>query len=317
MKSRNQILKWLALLFVIVFSTMGAEAQTGPYPDATPIQIVCITGVTEPYGVIPTSGSTYVWTVDGVTTSPNWNLSATNTNLATVLWNTAGVYRVQIRETTPQNCTQPLPIEVVVTVSPLPTATIGGGVPVCQNGTAPVITFTATGGTAPYIFTYNVNGGPAQTVTSTGNTATVIAPVTAFGTFAYNLVSVTDASGTACLNPQTGSTTVTVNELPTATIGGSTELCQNAPPTDITFTGTGGTAPYIFTYNVNGGPAQTVTTTTGNSVTVSVATTAAGVFAYNLVSVADASGTICSQAQTGTATVTVTPLPVTSPIYHN
>jgi hypothetical protein len=36
--------------------------------------------------------------------------------------------------------------------------------------------------------------------------------------------------------------------LPVATISGTTDVCQNAAQPLITFTGSGGTAPYTFTY---------------------------------------------------------------------
>ena len=38
------------------------------------------------------------------------------------------------------------------------TATITGGTTVCQNATGVVVTFTGSGGTAPYTFTYTING---------------------------------------------------------------------------------------------------------------------------------------------------------------
>lgn len=118
--------------------------------------------------------------------------------------------------------------------------------------------------------------------------------------------------GAGCSNTatMTGSATVTVNPLPTATISGTATVCQNATAPDITFTGANGTAPYTFTYTINGGSNQTVTTVVGNSVTVSVPTGTSGTFSYNLVSIA---GQFCSQAQTGSATVTVkTPAGITS-----
>jgi len=88
-------------------------------------------------------------------------------------------------------------------------------------------------------------------VVSTGDVATVTAPTTAAGTFTYLLVSVQDASGTTCSNPQTGTAVITVNPLPTATITGTTAVCQNAAPAPVvTFTGAGGTAPYTFTYTL-------------------------------------------------------------------
>lgn len=68
-------------------------------------------------------------------------------------------------------------------------------------------------------------------------------------------------------------------------------------------------APYTFSYTINGGPVQTITTVAGNSITLAVPTAIAGTFTYALVSVRDASSTVCSQAQTGSAIVTVNPLP--------
>src|ERR1035437_4533236 len=55
-----------------------------------------------------------------------------------------------------------------------------------------------------------------------------------------------------------------------ATISGTISVCQHTTNPDITFTGSGGTSPYTFTYNINGGPDLNVTSVTGsNSATVS------------------------------------------------
>jgi gliding motility-associated-like protein len=196
--------------------------------------------------------------------------------------------------------------QVTITVNPLPTATIAGTTTVCQNGTAPTITFTGANGTAPYTFTYNINGGANQTVSSgAGTTATVTAPTATAGTFTYNLVSVTSAMG--CSQNQTGSAVITVNPLPTATIAGTTSVCQNGTAPTITFTGANGTAPYTFTYTINGGVNQTVSSGAGATATVTAPTATSGTFTYNLISVTSAMG--CSQNQTGTTTITVNPLP--------
>jgi len=202
------------------------------------------------------------------------------------------------------------PSAIVLTINPLPTASISGTTAVCQNSLSPDITFTGSGGTAPYTFTYTVNGGSAQTVTTTsGNSVTVPQVTTSSGSFIYSLVSVRDASSTACSNAQSGTSTITVNPLPTATISGTTAVCENDASPKVTFTGTSGTAPFTFTYNVNGGASQTVTTTSGNSVDVSQITSTPGSFVYNLISVSDASSTACSNNQSGTSTITVNPLP--------
>ncbi|OXB00210.1 hypothetical protein B0A75_09710, partial [Flavobacterium oncorhynchi] len=230
------------------------------------------------------------------------SISLTNYTAVT----TSGTY--YIKGTNANGCFTVKP--VVVTINPLPTASVGATGPVCQNGTAPVVTFTGAGGTAPYTFTYKINSGSNLTVTTvSGNSVNVPAPTTTAGSFVYTLVSVKDASTTACTQAQNGFTTVTINPLPTAAISGTTAVCYNGTEPLVTFTGSNGTAPYTFTYKINGGANNTVTTTSGNSVTVEAPTDATGTFAYTLVSVKDASSTACEQTQTGTATITVKALP--------
>ena len=203
-------------------------------------------------------------------------------------------------------CSQSQSGSVTIVVNPLPTATIRGATTVCQNASSPNVTFTGANGTAPYTFTYQINGGANTTVTTTsGNSVTVSAPTGSAGSFIYSLLSIQDASTTTCSKLQSGSVTIVINPLPTAIITGTTSLCQNSAAPNITFTGASGTAPYTFTYKLNGGSNQTVTTTSGNSVTVSVPTNAFGTFVYTLVSVQDASPTSCSRVQSGSATVTV------------
>ncbi|WP_343584137.1 gliding motility-associated C-terminal domain-containing protein [Flavobacterium sp.] len=204
---------------------------------------------------------------------------------------------------------------VVVTVNPLPTASVVAAGPVCQGDTSPVVTFRGADGTAPYTFTYNINGGSNLTVsTVSGNSVNVPVSTAAAGSFVYTLVSVADSSSTACTQPQNGFTTSIVNPLPTASISGTAEVCHNGTAPAVTFTGANGTAPYTFTYKINGGDDQTVITTAGNSVAVDAPTDTAGTFTYTLVSVKDGSSIACEQAQTGTATITVKVLP-TAVIY--
>ncbi|TRX38309.1 PKD domain-containing protein [Flavobacterium restrictum] len=105
---------------------------------------------------------------------------------------------------------------------------------------------------------------------------------------------------------------------PTASISGSTSVCQGAASPQITFTGAGGTAPYTFTYNVTGVPTnQTITTSSGDSVTIPAPTNAAGSFVYTLVSVKDSSNPLQTQNQTGTATVTVNAPPTVDFTFTN
>ncbi|MFV5695229.1 PKD domain-containing protein [Flavobacterium sp. LB3P122] len=103
----------------------------------------------------------------------------------------------------------------------LPTATITTNTTsVCTNGTQPVITFTGIGGTAPYTFTYKINGGPdIITSQSTGDILTLNVPTSTTGSFVYTLVSVKDSTNATQM--QSAAVTVTVNPQPDATLNGS------------------------------------------------------------------------------------------------
>ncbi|HRF19537.1 MAG TPA: PKD domain-containing protein, partial [Chitinophagaceae bacterium] len=177
-----------------------------------------------------------------------WNFGDANTSIAnnpTHVYAAPGAYTVKYAVITDVGCLSDTASHIV-TVSPLPTATVSGATDVCLNAPSPNVTFTGAVGTAPYTFTYNINGGPNQTVTTTsGNSVTVSVPTNTVGTFTYNLVSVQDASPNLCSQAQTGSVVINVNPLPTATIDGTITVCENAPSPNITFTAGGGaTAPY-------------------------------------------------------------------------
>jgi gliding motility-associated-like protein len=235
----------------------------------------------------------------------------TNQN-ASHIYTTPGVYNVTLFA---HNSCDTTSKTQQITINPLPTATISGGTTVCQNSPAPVITFTGANGTAPYTFTYTLNGTAKTVKTVSGNNVTVPAQTTTSGTFIYSLISVQEGSSAACSQPQTGSATVVVNPLPTASISGTKGVCLGDSPAQITLTGANGTAPYTFTYNIDGGTSQIITTTTGNNVTISVPTTNAVTFKYNLISVSDASiNGGCSQLQAGSAIITVNPIPTVADI---
>lgn len=200
-----------------------------------------------------------------------------------------------------------------ISINSLPTATISGTAAVCQNSPSPDITLTGANGTAPYTFTYTLNGIGKTVKTTSGNSITVSAPTTNSGTFTYSLVSVQEGSASTCSQAQTGTAVVTVTSLPTATISGTAGVCLNSTA-PLTFTGTNGTAPYTFTYNINGGPDQLITTVAGNSISIPAPTNAAGTFTYNLVSVKDAGVNTCNKPLALSATITVNPTPAVNDI---
>ncbi|MCA0349148.1 MAG: hypothetical protein LCH35_07800, partial [Bacteroidetes bacterium] len=187
-------------------------------------------------------------------------------------------------------------------VNPKPTATISGAVSICSGQTA-TINFTGTPNAV-----INFSGG-SVTLNAAG-TATFTTPALS-ATTSYSLIDVT-IPATGCSSIFTDSITITVYDLPTATISGTTTVCVNDAQPSITFTGANSTSPYTFTYLDPAGATQTITTTTGSSIGLSVSTAIAGTFNYQLVSVSNSTTPVCSQNQSGTATVTVNPLPSVS-----
>ncbi len=171
----------------------------------------------------PGSFSTYAWTPGGATTA---SIAAT----------ASGNYTVTV---TANGCTA-TSAPIVVTVNPLPTATISGTTLLYQNSAAPNITFTGANGTAPYTFTYTINNGTQQTVVSSGTTATVSVPTTTAGTFTYALVSVKDASATLCSATVSGSAVVTI--YPQLTAPGNALGFNAALPTAVTINQTASVA---------------------------------------------------------------------------
>lgn len=191
---------------------------------------------------------------------------------------------------------------VSVVVVPTPTVSVtGNNGPICSNDTA---TFTLSG-TANAVVTYTLNGGSNQTITLTGGSATVNVS-NATSNQVLNLVSVDNG---VCSVAASGSSTVVVNPLPTATISGTnTPVCSGG---NAQFTLTG-TADSVVTYSINGGSNATATLTGGTAtITVSGAVVAQ---TLNLVSVSSGS---CSTSLSDSATVTINALPSASIAANN
>ena len=129
----------------------------------------------------------------------------------------------------------------------------------CDGGTRPLsVAFT---GTAPFNFTYAINGVSQAPISTSSNPYIINA--TLAGT--YTIVNVTDNTG--CTNTGSGSTTITYFPKPTGIISGGGELCRGSSTTlTMTFTGV---APFTFTYT-DGTTPVTVTGHPTNVYTASV-----------------------------------------------
>ena len=109
------------------------------------------------------------------------------------------------------------------------TATIDGTTAVCINDAAPNITFTGSGGTFPYTFTYKDKNGTEQTIMSSAssNTATLSVPTSSPGAFNYTLVRVSDGNhDTQDITGQV--TTVTVSAIPDASFTFTNNQCSGS-----------------------------------------------------------------------------------------
>ena len=178
-----------------------------------------------------------------------------------------------------------------ITVHPNTTPTFTQLGPYCQNGTPASLPATSN------------NGSIA------GSWSPAIIATAAVGNTTYNFTPTSVATPTCA----TGATmTISIAPLPSATISGTTTVCQSAAQPNITFTGSGSTPPYTFNYTINDGTNNTpnTVTTTGaaSSITVPASTGTAGIFTYTLTSVAVGS---CSNNVNGqSAIVTVNAIPV-------
>ncbi|MFO7575933.1 MAG: hypothetical protein R6W67_12330, partial [Bacteroidales bacterium] len=93
----------------------------------------------------------------------------------------------------------------------------------------------------------------------------------------------------------------------TGSVSGPASVCQGSSA-EVTFSGEGGTAPYTFTYTINGGEETTVTTIGADtSVNVTVATDTPGTYKYDLIRITDS--TPETQTLSSSTEVVVHPVP--------
>ncbi|MCX2480448.1 gliding motility-associated C-terminal domain-containing protein, partial [Pedobacter sp. MC2016-15] len=186
----------------------------------------------------------------------------------------------------------------------LPTGTISGNTEVCEGPTSSIITFKGFGGTAPYNFTYKIGNGVAQTVRSDASgVATVGQSNGIVGTYLYTLLSVSDATTTACENAQTGIVTIKVNpnttlNLTSAPATAAQTVCLNCAVNNITYQ-----AENANSVTVSGLPAGLTSTSVNGKLTITGTATALGTFTYTVT----AAGICTTEVLTGTITVTESP----------
>src|ERR1035437_8789917 len=267
----------------------GAISGTATQCGGLTGQIYSITAVT--------GATTYTWTVP-----TGWSVAggAGTTSIA-VTTGSAG-QNGNITVTAGNSCgtSSPRSISVTVTAVPATPGAISGTATQCGGLTGQIYSITAVTGATTYTWTvptgWSVTGG-AGTTSITVTT----------GSAGQN-GNITVTAGNICGTSSASSLSVTVRPTPTATISGTTAVCQNATVPNITFTNPQ-TLPITITYNINGSNQSTINVGASTTANVGAPTNAAGTYAYNLVSVVYQTGPVCSNTITGTATVTINPIP--------
>ena len=210
MKSKNQILKWLALLFVLFASTMAAWAQPAGLTQSGD-HSVCL-GETKDYGVDPTANTTYLWTITPIISGNGSFTTGTTSNLTSIKWTTAGTARLELSETNVTGCN--ITVSIVVTVNSTPILTITNPAAICAPGTIDLTAAAITAGsTLP-------TGTSLSYWTNAAATTPLATPtaVTASGTY---YIKAGTAAGCSDLKP----VNVTVNPVPVLTLHDPAAIC--------------------------------------------------------------------------------------------
>lgn len=173
--------------------TVDIQAPDGASPDGTP-------------------GSTYEWSILEPGFTGTLTVTNGNSNKAEIVWQTpVGIYTIQVIETNGTCEGTPITFEVEVIAGPT-TPTVTPETPICSGDDA----IFEIAGAPGSVVTYNINGGPDQTVTiGAGGTVDVVENgVTADTTITITSIA-NSADPGACSSSVNVTATVVVTAQPT------------------------------------------------------------------------------------------------------
>lgn len=312
MKTKHGLLK-LTLVLLLSAGGLGLRAQVGGLTQ-TGDMTVCL-NATEIYGVIPTAGSTYTWSIlagsGGAGTITN---GAAPNNLISVNWISAGVCTLQVIET--NALCSGIPVNIQIDVLPaLVSGIASADQTIAYNGIpAPISSTVPTGGNSIYTYQweYSVDGGTTWVAIAGANSLTY-APGALTQTTRYHLVQ---TSGSGCGTVTTNNVTINVQSLLVpGTAAADQTICYNAAPEPITSTApTGGDGSYTYQWesSVDGG----ITWVTEAGAT-SLSYAPGALTQTTLYRLNQTAGGGSGSATTNSITITVLQQVITSPIWHN
>lgn len=311
MKTKLRLLK-LIMTIILTACISGAMAQVGGLAN-TGDMTVCVNS-TQPYGVMPTGGSTYQWSIIAGSGGSGTILSGQATNLVTVNWTGSGTCTLQVIETNAA-CTG-LPVNMQVTVLPaLIPGIAGADQAIAYNSTPlPISATEPSGGTGMLTYQWETSfDGGTTWVIIPGATGLTYAPGALIQTTLYRLVQSAEGS---CAPATTNNVTISVNNQLVAGIASADQtICYNSIPAPLTSTApTGGDGNYTYQWesSVDGGTTWVfISGATGTDYApgaLSLTTL------YHLIQY---SGPGNGSVTTNTVLVTVQGQVVTSAIWHN
>jgi gliding motility-associated-like protein len=262
-------------------------------------------------GMMPNNATVYVDNTGNIAED-----SVTTVNGRTIHWysvplqytfTTVGVYSVTITTFVPNGeCGSVQDIDFDLTVSDPPVADFAWTAGGCVAETYQFNETTPQFPKPTYYFYWNFDDAGS----GASNTSGLRNPTHLFSTPGIHNVKYFSITTPGCFS-DTIIHQINVPDFPNATVAGNTTVCINSVPfMPVTFTGTDGTAEYVFSYNINGGATLTTPTSTGGIFTINAPTNIAGPFTYNLTGVRNAipAGTLCTRVITGqSVTVNITP----------
>lgn len=247
-----------------------------------------------------TANAIVVYKING---GPNQSITLDGTGTATLatgnLTSLTTYGLVSVTSATAPFCVQAATGSATVSMAGTPPISNSGGA-IC-NGTATTVTFINTPNSTIF---YTVNNGPVQTIVLDGTGEAVISTGSLTANTTYSLVGIESYPPPSTEQPLSGSTVVTVQQLPVATIsvsGGNPIISGSS--SIIKFSGT---ANAIVIYTINSGANQLLLLDAFGQASLSTGNLAATT-TYTLVTVATPGTPSCQQVVMESAVVTVSP----------
>jgi hypothetical protein len=298
--------------------TLAVTASSPSITSASTAAAVCYStasqSTTLAYSVISGAPTTYsiVWNAaptNNFLAVTNATLAASPIPIVVPANTTAGTYTGTLTVRNGNGCVSNSQT-FTVTVNATPTITgQPQGLSLCEGGSGTfVVTTSSSSPTYQWQYSTNSSGPWANTDGAPGatghnlSTLSITNVPTAYSGY-YVRCIITSAGCSVISN----SALLTVRPTPSASISGSSTVCQNDATPLITFTNPQ-SLPVTVSYNINGGTTNTLNINSSSTATVSAPTNVAGTFTYNLTNVSYQSAPSCSTAITGkSATITVNP----------